>query len=153
PRSPAARAARGPHRPGPPRSALFELADAVAEAGRLLVGFLVDRLQQLLAQLDQLRLRLLVLRQPAGRLAAVPRLAVDVLQERRQLVAELLVVVRAAEAARVTEFHEFDPAEGAFAVQDARLVAVAELADVAGLGGGALLLRLVEVLVGTLLAQ
>src|SRR5262245_26406392 len=39
---------------GGPRSTLFELADAVAQAGGLLVGLLADRLCQLLAQLHQL---------------------------------------------------------------------------------------------------
>src|SRR5690242_3664239 len=42
----------------PAASTLFQPADAVAEPGGLLVGLLVDRLEQLLAQLQQLGLRL-----------------------------------------------------------------------------------------------
>src|SRR5262245_43421505 len=104
-------------------SSLFKLADAVAEAGGLLVRFLVDRLLELLAQLDQFRLGLLILRQPARRLAAVTGFAVDALQERDQLFAELLVVVRAAEAAGVAELDKFDAAHRAGAlVQGRRLV-------------------------------
>src|SRR5262249_49157256 len=76
--------------------ALAEPADLLAQLGGLLVGLLVDRLDELPAELHQLGLRLAGLRHPPRRLAAVPRLAVDVLQERRQLLAELVVVVGAA---------------------------------------------------------
>src|SRR6266540_4202364 len=93
-------------------STLLEFANAVAEASGLLVRLAVDRLGQLLAQLHQLRLRLLVLGLAPRRLAAVLGLAVDVLQQRRQLVAELLVVVRAAEPARIAELDELDAAQG-----------------------------------------
>src|SRR5437762_10560910 len=98
-------------RPG--GSLLFQLPDAVAEFRRLLVRLAADRLLELFAQLDQFRLGLLRLRQAAGRLPHVAGLAVDVLQEREQLVAELLVVVRAAEPARVAELDELDPADRA----------------------------------------
>src|SRR5712691_2252439 len=80
-------------------SSFLELAYLVAELGGLLVGFARDRLVQLFPQLDQLRLRLLVVRQPPRRLAAVPGVSVDVLQQRLKLFAKLLVVVRAAEPA------------------------------------------------------
>jgi len=79
-------------------------------------------LQELFAQHDQLGLLLLVLGQPLGGLAAVARLAVDVLQEAGQLVAELLVVVGTAEPAGVAEVNELDPAHRALVVQDGRLV-------------------------------
>src|SRR5207249_10439391 len=116
------------------------------------VIFFVDRLFQAVAELDQLRLRLLALRPPARRFAAVARRAVDVLQKRRQFFAELLVVVRAAEPAGVAEFHKFDPAMGTFAlVQRRGLFALAE--HLAGQPLGGLLLRLVQVLIGTLFAQ
>src|SRR5262245_44154942 len=82
---------RGPSVPGPERPfrglSLFELADPVAEAGGLLVVLLGDRLLQPVAQLHQLRLGLLVLGQAARRLAAVPGLAVDVLQKGEKFLA------------------------------------------------------------------
>src|SRR5262249_27315432 len=105
-----------------PGSTLFEPADPVPEAGRLLVRFPVDRAQELLAELDQVRLRLLGVRRPPRGLADVPGLAVDVLQQRGQLLAELLVVVRAAQPPRVAEVHELDAADLALAVHHGRLV-------------------------------
>src|SRR6516164_8358408 len=92
------------------RLTVFELLDAVAQAGRLLVVFLIDRFEQLLAELDQLRLGLLVVGLAARRLAAMARLTVDVLQQRSQLLAEFLVVVRAAQPAGVAELDELDAA-------------------------------------------
>src|SRR5262249_43785032 len=80
-------------------SPFLQLADAVANAGRLLVGLLVDRLCQLLAQLDELRLVLLGLRQSSRGLAAVLGVAVNVLQQRGEVFTEGVVVVRAAEPA------------------------------------------------------
>src|SRR6266511_734585 len=50
---------------------LLELTDAVTELGGLLVGLLADRLQELLAKLDQLGLHLAGLRQAPWGLAAV----------------------------------------------------------------------------------
>src|SRR5262245_5676853 len=58
-------------------STLLQPADLVAQAGRLLVGLLADRLLELLAELDQLGLGLLALRQAARSLAGVASLAVD----------------------------------------------------------------------------
>src|SRR5579884_267970 len=85
---------------------LFELADAISDFGGFLVGFLVDCLKQLFAQLDQFGLRLLALRQAARSLAAMARLAVDVFQQRSEFVAKLLIIMRAAKPARVAEVHE-----------------------------------------------
>ena len=101
----------------------FQLPDIVADAGRLLVSFLVDRLQQLLAQLNQLRLHLLVLRPTSRHLAGVlGRIAVNVLQQRQQLVAELVVVVGATQPSGVAELDELDAAHRALAVGRRQLV-------------------------------
>src|SRR5262249_18258189 len=62
-------------------SRFFKLTNPVPEARRLFIRFSVDRLLQLLTELDQLRLCLLVLRQPPRRLAAVACLAVNVFQQ------------------------------------------------------------------------
>src|SRR5262249_698866 len=124
-----------------------------SQPGSLLVGFAVDRLQQLLAELDQLRLRLLALRQTARRLAAVLRLAVDVLQKRRQLLAKLLVVVRAAQPTRVAEINKLDPAHRAVVVHRPGLFALLRRGRRSPLRAGRLLLGLVQILVRTFLAQ
>src|SRR5207249_1837774 len=136
-----------------PGSAFLQRPNLVAQLGGFLVVFLVDRLLEAVAELHQLRLGLLVLRQPPRRLADVARLAVDVLQQRRQLLAELLVVVRAAQPAGVAELHELDAAVRTLAlVQRRGLLALADGLAAQALEGP-LLLRLVEVLIGTLFAQ
>ena len=77
----------------------------------------------------------------------------DVLQQRRQLLAELLVVVRAAQPAGVAELHELDAAVRTLAlVQRRGLLALADRLAAEALEC-ALLLGLVEVLIGTLFAQ
>ena len=63
------------------RSALLQLSDAVPELGGFLIRLARDRLLQLLAELDQLALGLLGLRQPAGRFPGVPRLALSYLRD------------------------------------------------------------------------
>src|SRR5262249_1093219 len=69
-----------------------------------------------------------------------------------QLLAELLVVVRATQPAGVAEVNEFDAADRALPLEDARLLALLQ-------GGGQLApgslrwRRVVEVLVGALLAE
>src|SRR5205823_2318693 len=60
------------------------------------------------------RLRFLGLRIAARRLAAVPCFAVDILQQRHQLVAKDLVILGAAEAMAVAKIDELDAAVGAF---------------------------------------
>src|SRR5438876_3029495 len=95
-------------------SAFFELANAIAEPGRVFVRLSRDRLLQLLAQLNQLRLGLFILRQTARCLAAVADLAMDVLQQRTQFFAKLLIVVWTTQPARITKFHKLDAADGAF---------------------------------------
>src|SRR5438876_5561434 len=67
-----------------PASAFLKLSNAIAEPGRVFVSLSGDRLLQLLAQLNQLRLGLFILRQTARRLAAVADLAVNILQERSE---------------------------------------------------------------------
>src|SRR6516165_10207801 len=57
-------------------SAFFKLADAVAESGRILIRLAGDCLLELFSQLQQFRLRLLVLGQPARCLSTMARLAV-----------------------------------------------------------------------------
>src|SRR5262249_54111952 len=69
--------------------------DLVAEAGGGFVVLAGDRLLEVGAELGELGLHLLRLGESTRRLAAVSRLAVDVLEQRRQLLAEDLVVVGA----------------------------------------------------------
>jgi hypothetical protein len=121
--------------------------------GGFLVVLFVDRLLEAVAELHQFTLRLLALRQAPRRLAAVARLTVNVLQERCQLLAELLIIVRAAQPAGVAKLDKFDPALRTFAlVEGRRFFTFAQ-----GLAGNtfdaALLLGLVEVFIGTLFAQ
>ena len=85
----------------------FELANAIAEAGGFLVGLLVDSLQQIFPQLGQFGLHLFVLGHAPGRFAAVPGFAVDVFQQGRELVTELLVIVGTTEPAGIAKLHEF----------------------------------------------
>src|SRR5262249_60241314 len=107
------------------------------------------RLQELLAELDQVVLHFLGLRLAARALAAVARLAVDVFQEGGQLVAELDVVVRAAQPPGVAEVDELDAADLALAVHQLRLAEVVLADGGAGFVGGRLL-RLLEGFVGAL---
>src|SRR5208283_3763508 len=135
-------------------STLFQLADAVPNPGCLLVGFLGDRLVQLLSQLDQLRLRLLGLREAPRRLAGVSGVAVNILQEGQQIFAKLLVVIGTAEPAGVAELDELDAADRAFPlVHSAGLFGFLTLRRFAAFAARRLLLGLVQVLVGALLAQ
>src|ERR1700675_4538639 len=102
------RSARGKHSgrecsPLPSRSRFFELLDAVAQAGSFFVVLASDGLFEAVAQLGQLRLGLFGLRIAARRLADVPGLAVNVLQQRQEILAERGVVQRTAEPARVAE--------------------------------------------------
>src|SRR5438552_12749144 len=99
-----------------PPSAFLELTDAIAEPSRILISLAGDRLVQLLAQLNQLRLGLLVLRQPPRRLAAMADLAMDILQQRTQFLAKFLIIVWTTQPAGVTKFHKLDAAHGAFAL-------------------------------------
>src|SRR5262249_15948804 len=105
---------------GAARLAFLKLADLVTELGGLFVSLARDGLMQLLPHLDQLRLGLLALRQPPRCLTAVSRVAVDVFQERLQLLAKLLVVVGAAEPAAVAKLHKFDATQRAFPLVQCR---------------------------------
>src|SRR5262249_7351937 len=96
----------GDGRAGSTRRVLLEVSDLVAEPGRILVVLGGHGPFQLVAQLDQLGLALAVAGSPPGDLAAVANLLVDVLQQRHQLVAEDLVVVRTPQPAGVAEFSE-----------------------------------------------
>src|SRR5262249_47652470 len=133
-------------------SALFQGADAVAQTGRLLIVFLGDRLLEAVAQLDQLRLRFLVLRQPARRLAPGAPLARGVLPKRSPLLPKFLVVVGAAQAAGVAELRELHAAQRALVLVEQPFLDLAGLLR-RGPRLGAALLRLVQVLVGALLTQ
>src|SRR5437764_14381378 len=84
-------------------SSLLQFPDPVADSGRLLVRLLRDRLLEAAAELGEFLLVGLGPGQPAGGLAGVPDVPVDVLQQREQLLAEGVVVVRAAEPAGVAE--------------------------------------------------
>src|SRR6185369_14117184 len=74
-------------------SVFFQCLDLVANTSGFFVVFFVDGLFEAVAKLQQVRLCLLVLRQSSRRFADVVSLAVNVLQEGRQLFAELLVIV------------------------------------------------------------
>ena len=102
-------------------SAFFQPTDLVAQPAGFLIRLFVDRLQQLFAQMDQLRLRLLVLRQTARRFAAVLGFAVNVLQQRYQLVAEHYIVMRTTEPPGVAEIDELYAADVALPIEDGRL--------------------------------
>src|SRR5438876_3960098 len=106
-------------------STFFEPADLVANLSGFLVRFAGDGLLQLLAKLHHFGLSLARLRQPTRRLADVPRLAVDILQERQQLLAEFVVVVRTAEPPGVAKFDELHAA--------VRALALVQRADFVGL--------------------
>src|SRR5262245_17347178 len=83
------------------------------------------------------------------RLAAVLRLAVNVLQERDQVVAKLLVVVSAPEPAGVAKLDEFQAAMRALVLIEQPLFRSRSF----GQSRLAFLLRLIQILLGTLLAQ
>src|ERR1700722_12862401 len=72
-------------------STLFQPANVVADLGGFLIGFPRKRLVQLLPQYDQFGLFLFGLGQAARGLSAVASFAVDVLEERSQLLAKCLV--------------------------------------------------------------
>src|SRR4051812_13676284 len=91
----------------------FDRPDLVPDPGGRLVVLGRDGPLQVVAELDQGGLLLAVPGRPAGDLARVPGLVVDVLQQGHQLVAEDLVVVGAAEPARGAELGEGDLADGA----------------------------------------
>src|SRR5262249_5886985 len=89
---------------------LLELANPIPQTGGFFVGFARYRLLKLFSKLDELGLRLAVLRQPARRFAAVADLSVDVFQQRSQFTSEFFVVVRAAQTSGITELHELGAA-------------------------------------------
>src|SRR5438067_9792758 len=106
-----------------PRSTLLQLPDAVAEASCFFVGFLGDRLLELLAQLDQFGLGLLILGQSPRRLAAMLHLAVNVFQQRGKLLAKFLIIMGTTEPARIAKFDKLDPADRTLAlVEEARFI-------------------------------
>src|SRR5262249_24807580 len=86
----------------------------------------------------------------ARRFAAVLRLAVDILEEGNQVVAELLVVVGAAEPSAVAKLDELDAARRAFMLVEQPLLFAARLRNRRFTG---FLLRIVEVFLGALLAK
>src|SRR4051812_36006534 len=132
---------------------LLELADAVAESGRIFIRLAGDGLLELLAKLDQFRLGLLVLGQPPRRLAAMLDLAVNVLQQRRQFFAELGVIVRATEPTGVAKLDEFDAADRTFSlIEPTGLVALFDGPALAAFGAAALL-GLMDVFLRALLAE
>src|SRR5437879_8433059 len=95
-------------------STLFQLANLVAQAGGLFVVFFRHSLFEFVAKMQKLGHGLLVLWLPPGRLAAVLGLAVNILKQGQQLVAKLLVIVRAAQAPGIAELDKLDPAFRAF---------------------------------------
>src|SRR5262249_34039774 len=128
-------------------SPLFEAADLVTDAGRLLVVLAGDGLLEAVSQLGPLGLRPPALTAPPGGLAAVLGLAVDVLQQRGQFVAELLVVVGAPEPAGVAELGELHAAQGALVLVEQALFRLVNVLADGGLRA-ALLLGLVQILIG-----
>src|SRR5262249_22052445 len=96
--------------------------DLVAEAGGGFVVLAGDRLLEVGAELGELGLHLLRLGESTRRLAAVSRLAVDVLEQRRQLLAEDLVVVGATEPTGVAELDELDAALGTIDLREGGIV-------------------------------
>src|SRR5262249_50123930 len=128
----------------------FEPLDRVAQFGGFLVIFLGNRLLEAIPELDKLRLRLLVLGQTARHLAAVPDLAVDVFQQRQQILAKCLIVMRAAQSAGITELHELDAAMGTLMLSQKGLVSLPALGRATFGGTDFVVLRFVQILIGTL---
>src|SRR5262249_10878584 len=82
---------------------LFQLANLIANLGRPLIVFLLRRLVHFASQANQLRLLIGPSLMPAGPLANVLRLAVNVRDQRRQLALEIDIVVRATQATLIAE--------------------------------------------------
>src|SRR5262249_51465370 len=91
---------------------LLQGADLVTDPRGGFVVLRSDGPLQFVAELDHGRLLLAVLGCPLGNLTRMARLVVDVFQERHELVAKHLIVVRTAEASRVAELEECDLADG-----------------------------------------
>src|SRR4051812_26304608 len=98
---------------------LFDRADFVAELGCLLVFLGRNCLLHLTAEANQLSLLFRAARAEFRHFADVTRLAMDVEQQRLELIGEADIVVRAAEAALLAKLEEGNAADRAGALVEA----------------------------------
>jgi hypothetical protein len=129
------------------------MANLIAKSSGFFVGFAMNRLQELLAELEEFGLGLFILRQSTGHLADMLGLAMDVLQQLQEFILEDLVVVGAAEPTGVTKVDKLDPAHITFAMDVGSLLDIITGKHVGGVFAGGFAVGFGEVFVGADLAE